>query len=382
MDITKFKKLLMDDFLAASPYFGQDMDHCRYSIQHAKKPSEVQIYYCASPRQQYSIDLLGEKPPGLVLECQQFPLPQSLAGFHGVSLGQCHKLDGSNAKVVKASNIKSFQANVYGLEGCCVGNHFDNAQLAHLPSSLETLILRGCVRLQMPTKFPANLAGLQSLELRGATWKAGNLSNCLPSGLTTLEVGLDCGVEDSLNYKFTSFSLSGLPPSLCRLVVDLGRGMALVGASECPQLTSLTVEDGSDLPAVLPPRLTQLSVATAVAFLPPGLPATLTHLTLALARPGRKKEGEHSDPPFSLAALAASCPALEQLSLHLSREFRYGPDKDLPPSLPALEGDLAGPASLQEVRCNDADMLAALRALPHGRVAFSALAAEEHDFDY
>lgn len=102
ISLAKFKKMLRDD---VSMHDNEMM--INFALDRAKKPADIDVYYCASPRQQYSLDLLGEMPPSLTLECDQFPLPQSLAGFHAVNLGQCHTLEGNNAKVIKASNIKT-----------------------------------------------------------------------------------------------------------------------------------------------------------------------------------------------------------------------------------------------------------------------------------
>lgn len=142
-----------------------------------------------------------------------------------------------------------------------------------------------------------------------------------------------------------------LPAGLTSLTLDCSE--PVVGPVDCPQLKTLVMKGNGGLPSILP--------------------ASLTSLTLSLTRPDAKHPDKEGMQSLSLLALSTSCPALEQLNIHLERDYRYGPDKDLPPSLPTLEGDMTRFASLREVRCSDEVLLEAIKALPNNRVAFADL---------
>lgn len=57
--VANFKKLWNDDFSKAGRYGGDVL--FKFVVDGAK---EIDVVYCSLPRQQYSLDLLGEKPGG------------------------------------------------------------------------------------------------------------------------------------------------------------------------------------------------------------------------------------------------------------------------------------------------------------------------------
>jgi hypothetical protein len=327
-------------------------NYIKTQIDDATEPSELNAFSLQMPpKAQYDLNtLLGETPAGFTLDCTQFPLPRSLAAFDGIKLGQCNSPEGKDARVLKESNIKSFEIDEIYLEGCIVGNSFTNSSLLSLPASLETLSLQGSPRFQMPCKSLRRLTNLRHLKLEEVDWKAQTISTHLPAGLKSYHIGIDTkSLEDGRGFNFKSIDVSDLPAGLEKFSLILG------------DYEYDYKYDEIKITGSLPSSLKKLRLS--MGSFPP-FPPSLTTLDIAFPR----SYGAKSKLPrkrLDLEAMATAVgPSLQKLIIRVGR--------DSAESVPLIQGDLFHFVALTRVKCDCKNFLATLQHLARfGNVQFS-----------